>query len=53
MFTYFLRGRERERDREREQAREGQIEGERESQGGSELSAKSLTQGLNPWSVRS
>ena len=53
----FISGRERERERERERNRQnvsrGGAEKERETQNlkrapGSELSAQSLTQGLNP-----
>ena len=52
-FNVYLFLRERERARVSEQAGEGQRERETESQAGCVLSAQSLTQGLNPETMRS
>ena len=51
---FFMFNFERERERERERMGEGQRETKNPKQApGSELSAQSLTQGLNPQAMRS
>ena len=54
MFIYFLRQREREREKQLEKGRGRERETQNPKQApGSELSAQSPMQGLNPWTVRS